>query len=164
MLSDSDYPSPYVHLSNCPPSASWRTKSSKTLFREGTIRAVWVGCRYNGRIWKPLHCGPSLASHRKVGWWKQIVHPGQGKCKAEEATGWVGLTREHPVYRGGREKPKISHKPSSGRRHLKKKWMHCYKGIKTTYTNILSNDDVSHGGHPIILSGHKIWYEYKNNT
>lgn len=70
-----------------------------------------------------------------------MLQPGQGKCTAEEATGWVGLTREHPVYRGGREKPKIPHKPSRGRRHLKKNGCNV---TKTTYTNILSNDDVSH--------------------
>lgn len=107
------------HLHMCiyliAPSASWRSKSSKTLFRKGTIHAVWVGCCYNGRIWKPLHCGPLLASHRKVGRWKRMLQPGQGKCMVEEATGWVGLTREHPVYRGGRENPKyLTNPPAEG--------------------------------------------------
>lgn len=86
-----------------------------------------------------------------------MLQPGQGKCMVEEATGWVGLTREHPVYRGGRENPKyLTNPPAEGDIKKKKKLMQCYKGIKTTYTNILSNDDVSHRGHPIILSGHKI--------
>lgn len=46
--------------------------------------------------------------------------------------------------------PKYLTNPAAGGDIFKKR-MQCYKGIKTTYTNILSNDDVSHRGHPIIF-------------
>lgn len=49
-----------------------------------------------------------------------MLQPGQGKRMVEEATGWVGLTREHPVYRGGRENPKyLTNPPAEG--DIKKK-------------------------------------------
>lgn len=76
----------------------------------------------------------------------------------EEAGRWVGLPREHPVYRGGPEKSMMSWKPSSRRRKLEETLAIFQRyEPQTTYTrNILSSDDVSHSGHNLILAENKM--------